>query len=105
MVRMLADGSRRARTFAGDESPQELDGPALGPRSEAPGPPLEERRVPALPDEFGTDPRGQIGRIGQRHGWDDRVVERVDEQRRAPDPAQIRSARGARPVVALVREA
>src|SRR5262249_35874036 len=81
------------------------DGVALRPRSKGPRRPVEEADVAAVRDELDLNLRRQRVSIRQRVGWYEGIVERVDEQGRAPDVGEIRFRARARPVIALVGKA
>src|SRR2546425_11556990 len=100
----LAPAGRKA--FGGDERPEEVEGAALDPRLEPPGPEaFDEADVAAPGQEFGSHRRRQRGRIGECFGRNDPIVERVDEQGRSTNARKVRTARRPGPVVALVGEA
>src|SRR5262249_16596958 len=61
------------------------DGAALRPRSSGPRRPIEEAHVASIGNELDLDLGRQRPRIGQRIGRYERIVERVDEERRAAD--------------------
>src|SRR5262245_6160106 len=84
--------------------PQKTDGPALGPRAVA-SRPLEEAGVAALGRKVDLQPgRAEDGGFRQCRRWNERIVERVDQERRPADLRQVGSAARLRPVVALIRE-
>src|SRR5947207_6625013 len=98
MALMLADGAQL------QDGCQVLHRPALGPRARAPRRALHEPDVAAVAHELGLHALGQRGDVRQAPRGNERIVDGVDQQRRPPDPPEVRPAAGARPVIHLVGE-